>query len=81
MVSLGGIVWSLYEDRIREQFSNHPNGEELITKMKAGELSIEEVDIAFSEAESYAMKKMTERFKTVAPDSNGNVTFQVISKD
>ena len=51
---LRDLVWDVYEESLRRHFSNHPNGNNIVNAMKAGQLTTKEIDRAFNEAECFS---------------------------
>ncbi len=73
------VMWDVYEKQIRYLFRFHPNGTNLVNAMRAGQLTVGEIDQAFNEAEYYAGKKMNDYVtkRRDRSDSGDTVTFSI----
>lgn len=61
---LGSFLGELYKPRYEQQFADHPNKDEIVKRLVSGDASVEQIELWFAEASSYAWKIiMSERKK------------------
>ena len=70
------IILNAYRPRFERQFEHHPQREEIVDKLVAGDNPIELVELWFAEADRYSAEHMLNTIGNATPDAEGNIRFE-----
>jgi hypothetical protein len=79
MNKLGTILGIAYEPLYREHFKNHPNGDEIVSKLVQGKLTSEEIEEVFMEAENFNYQKFLEMTRKTSVDGKKSFTLRLVT--
>lgn len=73
---LDELLFRAYEGSFRFHFRHHPRCDHIINAIRTNQLTTNEIDELFSEADQYTFRYWTS-LSNPEPDENGNVVFKI----